>query len=1212
MATVPSLPAGLLKPNSQGITMRYNLNNYGRDPDTTRAIDAFGGLAKAQAALDNYNKQYLLYNLDSALESNSYSRAADAARSIANSSLFSSADRKKYGDLATDYGDEATRIEEEKAAARAARDAQNARTAAAHAAKAPLLEASFARRNTAINTLDETRGSIYDKIIADAQADRDRVNTAYDNGQISDKQRQDLWNSIEATRDSNLKTLDSQWKSARAAVYQQQEQVDEPYLNQIFQDISSGAKTGQENFVLPKFTTPSISQNTTYTPIEMPEFVAGEAVRETEPAVSRFNEDGTPKTIQEYIGDLREAALARIDANMAEGRELLTNFPEATMPETAQVNTELNDDLDAINYWNQRESLPSVMTAKQANDAVTQALADYGLTISEVDPNALDILTNFYEKAGAEEARDWFESNVAPSISGFLEPGESGLTRTQSRELAKLISFTTGVSTFTDDEGNVLQNPLDTLANEIYTNGYEGILNKITEQGAGVSVPPTYIDRTVAEDFAKQMLEGNNFNLTHLDAWANTVQNVGFEEAAKRFKNANGRETVFLNPTPSYSGDETIQTSTTEALQPFIDRNTTAIAAIETGTKEFLDNNIQRILNGETVLPSVPSGLTPREALDQASQARGIDYSSNPEAYQNWLDYFEKWGSDVGVSRFNLLYNPADLQGVDVELFAPRDQVFGTTTPEQPLLDRGEPTLGITGAPQLPGQSTELGIPVERGEVTPAAGLSAITSAYPTTLPTTGVPTSGVPAGFQTSTYQPAPYTPPPLIAQAPARPTLTPTQELIGAPGVGRPVGAPMQALTPEQAGARFVPPTQEDYYAFFGYTPEQLNAAQYLAELEGAPRAGIAAQTVPTLPPAVTGAPTEMKKGGMPQDAQRLASKGRGGDSTLVHMAPEEVAGLQALARQNGTSLTINPETGLPEALSLKKLLPAVVTLGAAAFGVPIPVGAMLYGAGTAIGSGSIEKGIAAGLSAYGGANLASAAYTGATGNVLPGFEAAPATGSVATNFGGVSADAAMDAAGTLEMNQPSFLDTVISKLSGPATVPSSVNSLYMKGALPLTTGMGLQEGAEQRDAYNNYMDKVAADSEKRRRESQQLFASTLGSVPLQYARKGGLMQLAGGGMTYAEGGGTTGPTNEPRMVKGTGDGMSDSVPATIEGVQEARLANDEFVIPADVVADLGNGSSSAGAQQLYDMMDRVRQARHGTTEQPPEIDVRKLMPA
>ena len=59
-------------------------------------------------------------------------------------------------------------------------------------------------------------------------------------------------------------------------------------------------------------------------------------------------------------------------------------------------------------------------------------------------------------------------------------------------------------------------------------------------------------------------------------------------------------------------------------------------------------------------------------------------------------------------------------------------------------------------------------------------------------------------------------------------------------------------------------------------------------------------------------------------------------------------------------------------------------------------------------------------------------------------------------------------------------------------------------------------------------------------------------------------------------------------------------------------ARLTENEFVIPADVVADLGNGSSSAGAKQLYAMMDRVRQARHGTTKQPPEVDVMKLMPA
>ena len=81
---------------------------------------------------------------------------------------------------------------------------------------------------------------------------------------------------------------------------------------------------------------------------------------------------------------------------------------------------------------------------------------------------------------------------------------------------------------------------------------------------------------------------------------------------------------------------------------------------------------------------------------------------------------------------------------------------------------------------------------------------------------------------------------------------------------------------------------------------------------------------------------------------------------------------------------------------------------------------------------------------------------------------------------------------------------------------------------------------------------------------------------------------------------------------MVTGAGDGMSDNVPATIEGVQEARLANDEFVVPADVVADIGNGSSNSGAKKLYAMMDRVRKARHGTTKQPPEINAERLMPA
>lgn len=98
------------------------------------------------------------------------------------------------------------------------------------------------------------------------------------------------------------------------------------------------------------------------------------------------------------------------------------------------------------------------------------------------------------------------------------------------------------------------------------------------------------------------------------------------------------------------------------------------------------------------------------------------------------------------------------------------------------------------------------------------------------------------------------------------------------------------------------------------------------------------------------------------------------------------------------------------------------------------------------------------------------------------------------------------------------------------------------------------------------------------------------------------------AGGGIAnlgkysdYASGG---------RMLKGPGDGMSDDIPATIAGKQPARLANEEFVIPADVVSHLGNGSSEAGAKQLYKMMDRVRHARTGKKKQGKQINPEKYL--
>jgi hypothetical protein len=84
-----------------------------------------------------------------------------------------------------------------------------------------------------------------------------------------------------------------------------------------------------------------------------------------------------------------------------------------------------------------------------------------------------------------------------------------------------------------------------------------------------------------------------------------------------------------------------------------------------------------------------------------------------------------------------------------------------------------------------------------------------------------------------------------------------------------------------------------------------------------------------------------------------------------------------------------------------------------------------------------------------------------------------------------------------------------------------------------------------------------------------------------------------------------------NSGAYLNGASDGMADRIPATIEGSQEARLSDGEFVIPADVVGGLGNGNSSAGAKTLYNMMDRVRMARTGTKKQGTQINPNKMMP-
>jgi hypothetical protein len=99
--------------------------------------------------------------------------------------------------------------------------------------------------------------------------------------------------------------------------------------------------------------------------------------------------------------------------------------------------------------------------------------------------------------------------------------------------------------------------------------------------------------------------------------------------------------------------------------------------------------------------------------------------------------------------------------------------------------------------------------------------------------------------------------------------------------------------------------------------------------------------------------------------------------------------------------------------------------------------------------------------------------------------------------------------------------------------------------------------------------------------------------GQMPEAFAG-GGLVPLAGGG----------------KIAIGPGGGLDDLIPTSINGRRAAALSDGEFVIPADVVSMLGDGSSNAGARRLYDLMRQIRDAKTGTTRQAGPLPVGEIL--
>lgn len=490
----------------------------------------------------------------------------------------------------------------------------------------------------------------------------------------------------------------------------------------------------------------------------------------------------------------------------------------------------------------------------------------------------------------------------------------------------------------------------------------------------------------------------------------------------------------------------------------------------------------------------------------------------------------------------------------------------------------------------------------------------------------------------------------------------------------------------------------------------------------------------------------------------AKQVQSKGRGRDTMLVHMSPREVAGLQALAMAHGGKLSINPDTGLPEAGFLENVLPVVAagaltyfTAGAAAplvgsaLGIGTTAGGLLAGAGIGalvgggmsamqggnFGRGALMGGLSGALSGYGAAG----GFEGLFGSTAPAID--PVTGgavegsAIATQGGTMAAapSAAPDVSNVYSglAGQPTVPPGTMPPLSAPTPTPipsaetgftpvregisgigrdlttgtaqslapptttadtaaalktlggaGTVTSPGMSTAAQAALGLGgisllsslADQGKYGVPATEEYTSPIARISPNFRgyepprpnpyyQARYPVYGASGGVVALanggpvermtqmntamnpqgglypqgmidktQYAtpiqrpvsaellsetpgyEKSNPMLMAKGGISdlgdYSDGG---------RLLKGPGDGVSDDIPAQIGARQPARLADGEFVVPARIVSEIGNGSTDAGARKLYAMMDRVQKARRksiGKGRHAVDSKAEKLLPA
>lgn len=322
-----------------------------------------------------------------------------------------------------------------------------------------------------------------------------------------------------------------------------------------------------------------------------------------------------------------------------------------------------------------------------------------------------------------------------------------------------------------------------------------------------------------------------------------------------------------------------------------------------------------------------------------------------------------------------------------------------------------------------------------------------------------------------------------------------------------------------------------------------------------------------------------------------------GMEGLTGLTGLTGEGLGSLAGTAQSTIPTLAENLATAAPEALAQTQQAVLSAQPGATQLAQPMTEAQYNFLHNTVAdasntvmpSAGEIAPNVEAGLSSADKAALyGNEAYTGTGGNI--------------TQQALRGAEGYGDTAGMLNTAAPtSGLSNLFNMIKGAADkfsdMPVEKQALYGgAGLLGANALFGKKQGVPAAEKYSGPLSKFHYNPSAYTPYTPQPPASPYRPVYTSYAG-GGLADLGG----YSDGG---------RMLKGPGDGMSDDIPATIAHKQPARLANEEFVVPADVVSHLGNGSSEAGAKQLYKMMDRVRQARTGNKKQGKQINPEKYL--